>query len=215
MLKLHGAAPSNYYNVVKTALLEKGVDFEEVLTPPSQEADYLERSPMGKIPCLETDAGFLTETRAILDYIEETHPSHALLPADPFARAKVRELAQSLELYIELVARRGYGALRGQPVPDDVKASLAKDLTQGIAAIGRLARFSPWIAGDTFTQADLVGYFAFLLAAPSAQENTGLDLLEQLPGAKEWYAAVGERASVQRALADRDEFMKQMAARNR
>jgi glutathione S-transferase len=215
MLKLHGAAPSNYYNMVKTALVEKGVEFEAVLTPPSQEAGYLERSPMGKIPCLETDAGFLSETSAILDYIEETKPSPALLPADPFARAKVRELSQSLTLYIEGVARRGYGALRGQPVPDDVKASLAMDLAKGIAAIGRLAKFSPWIAGDTFTQADLVGYFTFLLAAPSARENTGIDLLEQLPGATAWYAAVGERASVKQALADRDEFQKRMAARNR
>lgn len=214
MLKLHGAAPSNYYNMVKTALVEKGVEFEEVLAPPSQEAAFLERSPMGKIPCLETEAGFLTETPAILDYVEETNPSPPLLPADPFARAKVRELSQALALYIELVARRGYGALRGQPVPDDVKASLATDLALGIAAIGRLAKFSPWIAGATFTQADLVGYFTFLLAAPSAKENTGVDLLEQLPGATAWYAVVGERASVKQALADREAFLKQMAARN-
>jgi glutathione S-transferase len=202
MLKLHGAALSNYYNMVKTAMLEKGIEFEEVLAPPSQEAAYLARSPMGKIPCLEKDGQFLSETSAILSYLELTTPEPKLLPADPFERAKVRELSQSLELYIELVARRGYGALRGQPVADEVKESIGNDLKKGAAAIGRLAKFSPWIAGSDFSQADLVGYFTFILAVPSAKANTGIDLLELLPGAKAWYEQVGARASVKQAVAD-------------
>ncbi|MEJ2131226.1 MAG: glutathione S-transferase family protein [Gammaproteobacteria bacterium] len=117
MIKLHGAPLSNYYNMVKTALLEKGLEFEDVMTPPSQEDDYLAKSAMGKIPCIETEDGFLAESIPILEYLEETHPKPALLPSDPYARAKVRELAQSLELYIELVARRGFGALRGNVSP--------------------------------------------------------------------------------------------------
>jgi glutathione S-transferase len=59
MLRLHGAPISNYYNMVKSTLLEKGVEFEEVMAPPSQEPGYLNRSPMGKIPCIETERGFL------------------------------------------------------------------------------------------------------------------------------------------------------------
>lgn len=202
MLKLHGAALSNYYNMVKTALLEEGIEFEEVLAPPSQDAAYLARSPMGKIPCLEVDGNFLSETDAILEYIQETAPEPKLLPRDPFERAKVRELCRSLELYIELVARRGYAALRGKPVADDVKESIAADLNKGAAAISRLAKFDPWIAGSEFSQADLTGYFSLILAIPSAQANAGIDLLEILPGAKAWYEQVGARASVKQALAD-------------
>ncbi|MBM4206067.1 MAG: glutathione S-transferase family protein [Gammaproteobacteria bacterium] len=104
MLKLHGAPPSNYYNMVKIALLEKQLPFEEVMQPPTQDEPYLAKSPMGKIPTLETDRGFLTETHAILDYLEDAYPSPAFRPADTFARAKVRELTQATELYIELVA---------------------------------------------------------------------------------------------------------------
>ncbi|MEE9254525.1 MAG: glutathione S-transferase N-terminal domain-containing protein, partial [Pseudomonadales bacterium] len=59
MLKLHGFPISNYFNMAKIALLEKGIEFEEVTTRPSQEDEYLDRSPMGKVPCLETDAGFI------------------------------------------------------------------------------------------------------------------------------------------------------------
>jgi glutathione S-transferase len=202
MLKLYGAPLSNYYNMVKTALLEKNIPFEAVFVPPSQDADYLAKSPMGKIPCIETERGFLAETSAILDYLEETHPKPALLPPDPFARAKTRELAQSIELYIELVARRGLGVLFNRPVPDDVKASIKADLPKGIAAVKRLAKFSPWIAGSEFTYADLVGYWSFLLGNLSATQNAGIDVLDELPGAKAWFERVGERDSVKKALAD-------------
>ena len=46
-------------NTVKTALLEKNIPFEAVFAPPSQEPAYLAKSPMGKIPCIETEAGFI------------------------------------------------------------------------------------------------------------------------------------------------------------
>lgn len=202
MLKLHGAPLSNYYNMVKTALLEKGLAYEAVLAPPSQEEDFLAKSPMGKIPCLETDRGFLAESLAIFEYLEEIQPQPALLPADPYGRAKVRELMLSLELYVELVARRGFAALRGKPVADDVKEALKTDLPKGIAAVRRLMKFSPWIAGEQFTYADLVGYFTFTLANLSAKANAELDLFEQLPGCKAWFDAVAARDSVKQAVAD-------------
>ena len=54
MLKLYGFPVSNYFNMVKIALLEKQIEFEEVLVYPNQEHDYLSKSPMGKVPCIET-----------------------------------------------------------------------------------------------------------------------------------------------------------------
>jgi len=204
MLKLYGAPLSNYYNMVKCALLEKGIAYEAVLAPPSQESDYLAKSAMGKIPCIETDEGFIAETRAILEYLEDTTPTPALLPKEPFARAKARELAQSLELYVELVARRGFGALRGMEVPGEIKEALRKDLPKGAAAVARLVQFDPWIAGVEFTYADLVGYWTFALATLSAKANADLDLLEAIPGAAAWYERVGQRESVKTALADQE-----------
>ena len=66
MLKLHGFAVSNYFNMVRMALMEKGAPFEIVETYPSQESTYLARSPLGKVPCLETGHGFLSETSVML-----------------------------------------------------------------------------------------------------------------------------------------------------
>jgi len=71
MLKLHGFSVSNYTNMIKQCLLEKGIEFEQIDARPSQEDEFLAKSPMGKIPCLETADGFLVETSTILDYLEE------------------------------------------------------------------------------------------------------------------------------------------------
>lgn len=202
MIKLYGAPLSNYYNMVKTAMLEKGVEFEEVLTSPSQESDYLGKSSMGKIPCIETDNGFVAETLTILNYLEEMYPDKPLLPSDPFERAKVRELAHSLEIYVEIPARRGYGALRGNEVPDKIKEEMTGELAKGAAAVARLAKCSPYIAGEAFTFADLVGYFTFIYANRSAKANIDTDILGMISGGQEWYDLVGERESVKKALAD-------------
>ena len=88
MIKLYGFAVSNYYNMVKLALLEKGVPFEEVPFFAGQSPEALAISPRGKIPVLGVDQGFINETSVILEYLEQTQPGKKLLPTDPFERAQ-------------------------------------------------------------------------------------------------------------------------------
>ncbi|MDB2603012.1 glutathione S-transferase family protein, partial [Gammaproteobacteria bacterium] len=104
-IKLYGMPLSNYYNMVKTVLLEKGMDFEEVLILPNQESDFLGKSPMGKVPAMETEQGFLTETGVMIDYLDSLGQGESFYPEDPFEKAKVQEIIRYLELYVELPAR--------------------------------------------------------------------------------------------------------------
>lgn len=204
MYRLHGFEVSNYYNMVKMALIEKGLPFEEVNVRPNQEDDWLARSPMGKVPCLETEDGFLVETQVILDYLEEVAPQPALLPAEPFERARVRMLSRTIELYVELVARRCYGeAFFGTTVPEETRTQVAAALPRGIAAVRRLARFSPWIAGEQFTQADIIWHYSIGLADQVSRKLFDADLLEGLDAAPAHREAVSARASAQRIDADR------------
>ena len=92
LLKLYGFPSSNYVNMVNLALLEKGVPFDYVLTIPDQSPEFLAKSPRGKVPCLETPQGFITEASVILEYLEETVAGKALLPEAPFERAQGRAL---------------------------------------------------------------------------------------------------------------------------
>ena len=97
MITLYGFALSNYYNKTKLALLEKGIPFNEEMLAPSQDAAVLKRSPLGKIPFIKTAQGYLSESQAILEYLEDAFPERPLYPADAFERAKCREFIQHLE----------------------------------------------------------------------------------------------------------------------
>jgi len=72
MFKLYGFAVSNYYNMVKLALLEKGLAFKEVTFYPTPTPESLAISPRGKVPVLGVEAGFINETAIILEYLEQT-----------------------------------------------------------------------------------------------------------------------------------------------
>ena len=139
MIKLYGLRMSNYFSLTKALLLEKGIEFEEVKEPPSQEEGYLQRSPMGKMPSIEVDGGFLSESIAIFSYLERLKPEPALLPKDPFAAGKVMELVCHLKLDVELVARRCLPELLfRQPVSEETKEQVRADLAKGIKAVSRL-----------------------------------------------------------------------------
>ena len=201
MLTLHGRARSNYYNAVKATLIEKGLEFTEVKEPVPPTQEFLAISPMAKVPCLVTDQGPLTETTAILDYLEDTYPQVPLRPAEPFTRAKFAEVNKSLELYVEWVARQGYGVLRGEQTTDEQKASVAVGLAQAVKAIPTLTNFDPWVFGDSFTYADIFCYFMLVYARHSAKIHADIDLLDAL-GATAWFARIEARESMQRVLAD-------------
>ncbi|MDG2277860.1 MAG: glutathione S-transferase N-terminal domain-containing protein, partial [Pseudomonadales bacterium] len=91
MIQLYGLKMSNYYSLVKALLIEKGVDFEEVKAPPTQEDDNLARTPMGKMPSIGVDGQYMSESLAIAGYLDRLQPEPALLPNDPFAAGKVIE----------------------------------------------------------------------------------------------------------------------------
>jgi glutathione S-transferase len=203
MLKLCGFAISNYHNKVKLALLEKGVEFEEVLVWADRSPGLMENSPLGKVPYIVTEQGALCESQAIIEYIEAAYPQVPLLPADPFAAAKVRELIVFMELHLELVARELYAeAFFGGKVSDEAKARVLKLLTRNAKAFGRLAKFGPYIAGAEFTMADCVALAHLPLVTLMTKIVFGEDVLAEFP-VKEYTRMLGERATVQKVLADR------------
>jgi len=103
MLKLHGFSVSNYTNMVKQNLLEKSIEFEQIDARPSQEDEFLAKSPMGKIPCLETADGFLVET--YIELAARRHLGHAFFGRERSdeATAEVRpEVEKGLRAFAQL-----------------------------------------------------------------------------------------------------------------
>ena len=208
MLKLYGFPVSNYANMVQLALMEKGIAYEYVLTFPTQTAEFLAMSPRGKVPCLETPHGFLNEASVILEYLEDCGTGEALLPTDAFAKARVRALMKEIEIYIELPARACFAEVFfGGKVPDAIKAKAREDLTAGFATLKRHGSFSPYVAGDQFTLADIVFLFTVELGAAVGHRLFGLDFLSEMPAAKTLLAKLGENPNVKKIVAARDAGM--------
>jgi len=213
MLKLCGFAASNYYNKVKLALLEKNVPFEEVLAWIG-ETD-LAATPAGKVPYMITESGSLCESEVINEYLEAAYPQTPLLPRDPLQAGKVREIVTFLELYLELTARELYPeAFFGGKVSDNVKERQLKLLTRYIPAFAKLAKFSPFIAGDTFTLADCAAAVHLPLVSSCTKIIYGKDLLADLP-VKDYLKTLSERPSVQKVNADRKANTELMMSRNK
>lgn len=208
MLKLHGFSSSNYYNIVKLTLLEKKIEFEEVLVysgaGDKYRSDYLDMSPQGKIPCLETAEGFLTESRAICAYLEETYPEPPLYPASPFARAKTVELVHVLDLYLDLPVRRivrnYFGAKKP---PDRIADEVRESLGRTAATLRKLARFDRYLLGEHFGAADVSAANHFPFARTICRQVLDFDPLASLPGVDDYLARLEERPAVRRVEGDR------------
>lgn len=213
MPTLCGFAASNYYNKVKLALLEKGVAFDEELawlgeTDPAS-------SPLGKVPYLKTEHGPISESTVLLEYIEDAYPAVPLLPADAYGAAKVRELVRYLELHLELVARNLYPeAFFGGKVSDSAKEKVGQQLEKNIAAFARLAKFSPFIAGDSFTLADCAAAVHLPLISGATRIIFGRDYLADLP-VRDYLKRLGDRPAVQRVNADRKTSTELMLSRRK
>ena len=84
----------------RIALNVKGLPYESVSKAlgkgEHRNADYLDKNPQGLIPALDVDGTVLSQSLAIIEYLDETHPTPPLLPPDAIGRAQVRSMAQAI-----------------------------------------------------------------------------------------------------------------------
>jgi maleylacetoacetate isomerase len=115
MLKLYTYFRSSAAYRVRIALNLKGLPYEAVpvhlLRDGGQQnqADYRARSPLGTVPTLVAGEQSFTQSLAIIEYLEETRPQPALLPATAEGRARVRGLAQTIACDIHPLTNSGSG----------------------------------------------------------------------------------------------------------
>lgn len=99
-MKLYNYFRSSASFRVRIALQLKGLVFDympvHLVHGEHQLAPYADLAPAMLVPTLEVNGKHLGQSMAIIEYLDETHPTPALLPADPLGRARVRALAQSI-----------------------------------------------------------------------------------------------------------------------
>lgn len=163
-MKLHGYFRSSASYRVRIGLNLKGLRAEHLphhLRKGEQCAPaYLALNPQGFVPTLESDAGdIITQSLAIIEWLEETHPNPPLLPKDPMRRAKVRAFSQAIACDTHPVQNlKVLARLRQLGLPEEqVTAWAAWANREGLTACEKLIspEPGPFCFGATPTMADL------------------------------------------------------------
>lgn len=163
-MKLHGYFRSSASYRVRIALNLKGLDADHLShhlrKGEQRDPAFLAINPQGLVPALQDDAGaVLTQSLAIIEWLEETHPQPALLPKDPLRRAKVRAFALVLACDTHPVQNlKVLARLRELGLPEEqVTGWAAWANREGLAACEALIAREPgpFCFGEAPTMADL------------------------------------------------------------
>ena len=150
---------------VRIALALKGIEVEQTFVHLVRDggeqnaAEYRAVNPQGRVPSLVLDDGtVLTQSPAILEFLEEAFPTPALLPSDPIVRAKVRAVAAIISCDIHPLHNIGpLNHLRqtfGRSEPE-ISDWIAKWVGQGLAAVEALIGDNGYCFGPNPSLADV------------------------------------------------------------
>ncbi len=163
-MQLHGYFRSTAAWRVRIALNLKGLPaeqrFHHLRRGEQRASDYLRLNPQGLVPTLETDDGaVLTQSLAICEWLDETHPDPSLLPGDALTRARIRGFALAIACDIHPVQNlKVLSRLRGMATPDEAVTGWARwVIEEGLASCEALLAGSPgpFCFGAAPTLADL------------------------------------------------------------
>jgi glutathione S-transferase len=201
-LRLHGYPVSNYVNTARAALIEKGLPYEMVIAGAAQDDRFLGMNPMGKIPVLEDDGYFLGETVAILEYLDDRYSEPSLRPADLFVRGRGRQIANVVQMYVEAPARSLFpGVFMGGHNNAETETAVRSMLDRSTVALKRLLAPSPFLLGDTLSQADLFGFYNLDIVDRLTRFVYKRSIIEEIEIAP-WHAMMLARESSRVVLAD-------------
>ncbi|WP_296417660.1 glutathione S-transferase family protein [Pseudooctadecabacter sp.] len=205
MNRLYHYPLSPFSRKVRLSLAEKRIEVELVEERYwEQDADFLRRNPAGKVPVLKMDGRVMADSTAICEYLEETHPTPALLPSGPEARYEVRRLVAwfddkfNEEVTTKLMGERVFRKVMGTGYPDsaNVKAG-AKAIKYHLDYMTWLLDQRRWLAGNDMTLADFA----------AAAHLSCLDYVSDVDWnrseiVKDWYAKIKSRPAFRSILAD-------------
>lgn len=164
-MKLYSYFRSSAAYRTRIALNLKGLPYEQVSIHLTKDGgkqhapDYETVNPQKRVPALALDSGdVLTQSLAIIEYIDEIHPDPALLPGDPLERAKVRALAQLIACDIHPLNNLAPLRYLKSPLGHDqaaIDAWYHHWVLVGFEALEAMLKPGPYSLGDRVTLADI------------------------------------------------------------
>ena len=205
MLRLYHFSLSPFSRKVRLYLAEKKIEVELVEEKYwEQSAEFLRRSPAGRVPILRVEGRNLSESLPICEYLEEIYPDPILIPRTAEERYEVRRLTNWFddqfyhEVTQKLLRERLIKKISGAGFPDskNVKEG-AKRIKYHLDYMAWLLERRRWLAGDVMTLADFA----------AASHLSCLDYISDVDwnrssAIKDWYAKIKSRPAFRSILAD-------------
>ncbi len=188
-------------------LAEKGITIPtkeiDLMGGENRRAPYTDRNPGGQLPALELDDGkCIGETVAIWEYIEEKHPTPALIGATPEERAEARQWQRRIEQRITENLYNGFrfseGADLFRPrmrILPEAAAGLKAITQDNLKWLDGLLEGHDYIVGNRLTMADIILYCALDFGA-----GVGQKIDPSLKNVNAWFQRVGSRPSAKASL---------------
>lgn len=140
---------------VRIQIYAKGLDVEFVNLPGGLSSEeFLAKTPLHKVPLLETNGLCIPESQVIEEYLEEVEPAVPLLPATPEDRARARLLARIGDLYIMMPLGKLFGQINPQGRNQELVKFLFTELDKGLGWLAHYLDGSKYAVGDKLTVAD-------------------------------------------------------------
>jgi len=176
-MTLYSADGCPYCVRTRLVLNGKGIEHELVQVDLSNKPAWLrDLNPRNRVPVLEIDGTVLVESEVLNEFLEETHPEPAMLPADPAGRARVRAVLRRFEDLTDAY----YAARREEP--GAVEATHAE-----LAWVSDALERHEFLAGDTYSLAD-PGVWPWIVR----MQRVGVDLA-RYPAIVAWCDRLAQR----------------------
>jgi glutathione S-transferase len=188
-------------------LAEKGISIPiktvDLMGAENRKPPYTDRNPGGQLPALELDNGkCIGETVAIWEYLEEKHPTPALIGTTAEERAEARQWQRRIELQITEHLYNGFRYSEGAALFKD-RMRILPEAAPGLKAIvqdklkwlDQLLEGKQYIAGDRFTIADIILYCALDFGGSVKQP-----IDPSLKNVNAWFKRVDSRPSAKSSL---------------
>jgi glutathione S-transferase len=192
---------------VRMFMAEKGITLPSVeinlMAADNRKLPYTDKNPGGQMPALELDNGStLGETVAICEYLEEKHPTPALVGATAEERAETRMWQRRIELNITEHLYNGFRYAEGLPLFKDrmlclpeAAAGLKAIVQEKLGWLDKLMEGKQFIAGNRFTLADII-----LFSALDFGVGVGQTINPDLKNMTAWFTRVNSRRSAAASL---------------
>lgn len=205
MNRLYHFPLSPFSRKVRLSLAEKKIEVELVEERYwEKDSDFLRRNPAGKVPILKMGGRTLSDSTAICEYLEDAHPTPALLPTSAEGRYEARRIVAWFddkfhsEVTSKLLGERVFRKVMGTGYPDSTNVKEgARAIKHHLDYMATLLEQRRWLAGNDMTLADFA----------AAAHLSCLDYISDVDWnrsetVKDWYAKIKSRPAFRSVLAD-------------